>query len=161
MEKYWRSSDAAHRQLQGLIQVWSSDGTYDQLNLGVVTATKELARQIQSHVNAYSDLDHVSWCDSRFDTGSRRAGDTLAAFVRWHTDRRIEVILETQPAHPSFGGQVVWYDGGTGHVVVAPGSKVQPPGAGKAGRGRAGGVRFRGEEDGMKAGGGRFPATAQ
>ena len=67
MEKYWRSSDEDHTELQGLIQFWSSDGTYDQLNLGGVAALNELARQIQSFVDAYSDPDHVNWSDSRSD----------------------------------------------------------------------------------------------
>ena len=72
MEKYWRSSGAARRQLWELIQVLSSDGTCDQLDLGGVAAFRELARKIQSYVGAYSDPDHVSSSDSRFDTGSRR-----------------------------------------------------------------------------------------
>ena len=42
-----------------------------------------------------------------------------------------------------------------------PGSEVQPPGAREAGRGRTGDGRFRGREDGMKAGGGELPPPAQ
>ena len=34
MEKHWRSSDAVDQQVQGLIQIWYTAGTYDQLNLG-------------------------------------------------------------------------------------------------------------------------------
>ena len=49
-----------------------------------------------------------------------------------------------------------WYDGGTGDGVIAPGGKVQPLDAGKAGRGRAAKGRFRGRDLGMKAGGGRL-----
>ena len=64
--------------------------------------------------------DIVSWSDPRCDTGSKRAGDTLAAFLRWHIDRRIEVFKETQLAHRPSGGRVWWYDGGTDDGVVAP-----------------------------------------
>ena len=38
MEKRWHSSDAVHQQLQGLIQIWYTAGTYDPLNLGGVAA---------------------------------------------------------------------------------------------------------------------------
>ena len=68
----------------------------------------------------------MSLSDSRFDTGSRRAGDTVAAFLRWHIDRRIEVIKETQHAHRSSGGRVWWYDGGTGDGVVHSEVKSNP-----------------------------------
>ena len=37
---------------------------------------QELARQIQSYVDANNDPDNVSWSDSRFYIGSRRAGDS-------------------------------------------------------------------------------------
>ena len=79
MEKYWRSSDVARRQLQGTIQFLSNDGTNDQMNLDDKTALKELATQFQSYAGAYFDGDNVSWSDSR--SGSRRAGDVLAAFL--------------------------------------------------------------------------------
>ena len=53
-----------------------------------------------------------------------------------HIDRQIEVIKETQLAHQCSGGRLWWYDGGAGDGVVTPGGKVQPPSAGKTGRGR-------------------------
>ena len=62
----WLSSDAAHQQLQGLILIWYTAGTCDQLNLGSVAAMEEQARQIRSHVDAYTDPDNVSWADSCF-----------------------------------------------------------------------------------------------
>ena len=34
MDKHWRSTDAVHLQLQGLIEIWCICGTDDQLNLG-------------------------------------------------------------------------------------------------------------------------------
>ena len=37
-EKHWLSSDAAYQQLQGLIQIWYTTGTHDQLNFGGVAA---------------------------------------------------------------------------------------------------------------------------
>ena len=52
MKKKWYPSDAVYQQLQGLIQMWCTAGTYDQLNLGGVAAMEELARQIQSCVDA-------------------------------------------------------------------------------------------------------------
>ena len=55
MEKHWRASNAGYQQLQGLIQIWYIPGTCDQLNLGDGAAMEELARQIQSYVDAYSD----------------------------------------------------------------------------------------------------------
>ena len=133
-----------YQQLQGLIQIWNTTGTYDQLNLGGVAAMEELARQIQGNIDSRSDLDNVSWSDVRLDSGSQRA-----AVLRWHIDRRIEQSR----------GVVVC--GGTGDGVVAPGGKVQPLGAGKAGRGRAGRERFPGRDVGMKAGDGRAPATGE
>ena len=45
---------------------------------------EELARQIQSHVDACNDSDNVSWSDSRFCTSSRRAGDSLVPSLRRH-----------------------------------------------------------------------------
>ena len=118
------------------------DGTYDELNFGGVAASKELARHIQCCFDAHGDPDHVSWSDPHLDSGIRRAGDTLAAFLRWYSDWEIEVTQEMQLARLSAGGQVWWYDGGTGDVVVAPGSTVQPLRAGKAGSGRADEDRF-------------------
>ena len=55
-----------YQQLQGLIQIWYTSGTYDQLNLGDMAAVEEPARQIQSYVDAYIDPDNVSWADSHF-----------------------------------------------------------------------------------------------
>ena len=50
---------------------------------------EELARQIQSDVDAYNHPDSVSWADSRFHTGSRQAGDALVPSLQWHVDRQI------------------------------------------------------------------------
>ena len=45
---------------------------------------EDLARQIQSYVDAYSDPNNVSWADSRFYTGSQRAGGALVPSLwRW------------------------------------------------------------------------------
>ena len=66
MEKHWQTSDDVYQQLQALIQIWNIAGTHDQLNLGGVAAMEELARQIQSYVDANSDPDNVSWAHSRF-----------------------------------------------------------------------------------------------
>ena len=55
-----------------------SGDSYDQLNLGCLAAIQQFARQIQDYVDSYCALDNVSWSDSRFDSGSQRAGDTLA-----------------------------------------------------------------------------------
>ena len=128
MEKYWRSSAAVHQQLQGLIQIWYINGTHNQLNLGGMAAMKELARQIQDFSDSHGGSDDVSWSGSRLDSGSQRTGDTMAALLRWHIDRRIEEMKETLPAHRSSVGRVWWYDGGTGDGVVVPGGNVQPPG---------------------------------
>ena len=56
VEKHWHSSDVACQQLQGLIQIWFSAGTYDQLNLGGVAAMEELARQIPIYVESSPPL---------------------------------------------------------------------------------------------------------
>ena len=58
---------------------------------------EELARQIQSYVDANSDPDNVSWADSRFYTGSRRAGDALVPSLRRHVARQIKDFKETKP----------------------------------------------------------------
>ena len=52
MEKHWHSSVALYQQLQGLIQIWYTAGARGWLNLGDVAAMEELARQIQSYVDA-------------------------------------------------------------------------------------------------------------
>ena len=64
-DEHWYYSDAVYQQLQGGIQIWC-------------TGIQELARQIQSYVDANNDPDNVSWSDSRFYMGSRRAGDSPA-----------------------------------------------------------------------------------
>ena len=105
MENYRRSWDAAHQQLRGLIQVWSSDGIYDQFDSGGVAAIKELARQIQSHVDAYSGLDHVCWSESPFHTGSRRRScdGTLVGISR--LSRRRNLLIH--PLKDRCGGMIV------------------------------------------------------
>ena len=45
MGKHWHSSDAVYLQLQRLIQIWCTAGTYDHLNLGGVAAVEEVATQ--------------------------------------------------------------------------------------------------------------------
>ena len=49
--------------------------------------------EIQSFVDANSDSDNVSWSDSLFYTGSRRA-----ASLRRHVARQIKDFRETEPA---------------------------------------------------------------
>ena len=61
MEKHWHSSDSAYQQLQGLIKIWYTAGTFDQFNLGGVAAVEELARQVQSCVDAHSDLGRFTF----------------------------------------------------------------------------------------------------
>ena len=90
----------------GLIQIWSTAGAYDQLKLGGVAVMEELARQIQSHVDAYSDPDNVSWADSHFYTGSRRLGYDLAPSIRRHVARHIKDFMETERAQRRFRGRV-------------------------------------------------------
>ena len=42
----------------------------------------DVARLMENYVDAYSDPDNVSWSDSLFYTGSRRAGDALVPCLR-------------------------------------------------------------------------------
>ena len=114
MEKHWHSSDAVYQQLQGLIQIWYTAGTYDQSNLGSVAAVEELARQIESSVDAWNDRDNVRSSDSRFYTGSRRAGDALVPSMRRHVARQIKEFRETEPAQRRFRGRAWWNSGGSG-----------------------------------------------
>ena len=51
---------------------------------------EELAKLIQSYVDAYSDPDNESWADSRFYIGSQRAGDALVPSLRRHVARQIK-----------------------------------------------------------------------
>ena len=55
-----------------------------------LAAVEELARQIQSSVDAYSGPDNVSWSESRLYTGSWRAGGALVPSLRRHVARQIE-----------------------------------------------------------------------
>ena len=100
MEKHWHSSDAVNQQIQGLIRIWYTAGTYEQLNSGGLAAMEELARQIQSYVDAYSDPDNVSWADSRFYAGSRRAGDVVVPSLWRHVARQL--ISRTESAQRRF-----------------------------------------------------------
>ena len=98
---------------------------------------EELARQVQSYVDAYSDPDNVSWTDSRFYAGSRRAGGALVPSLRRHVTRQVKDFMETEPAQRRFRGRVWWNAGGAGGDGAACGGKVQAPGTDGAGRGRA------------------------
>ena len=55
---YFAASDAIN---QGLIQIWYTAGTGNQLNLGGVAAMEELARQIRSHVYAKPTATQTKW----------------------------------------------------------------------------------------------------
>ena len=74
---------------------------------------EEPARQIQSHVDAFSDLDNVSWADSRFHTGSRRVGDcpgTVSSAARCPSNQgfsRIPSLLNDDSVDVSGGMLVV------------------------------------------------------
>ena len=103
MAKRWHSSDAVCQQLQELIQIWYAAGTYDQLYLGGVAAMEEPARQIQGCVDAHSDPDHMSWADSRYYTGFRRAG-ALVPSLRRHVAPQIKDFKETELAQRRFRG---------------------------------------------------------
>ena len=107
MEKHWHSSDAGYQQLQELNRIRYTDGTYIHMNLGVVAAMEELARQIQS------DLQRESY--SRFYTGSHRAGDALVPSLRRHVARLIVESRETEPAQRRFRGRVWRAVDGAGH----------------------------------------------
>ena len=54
---------------------------------------EEPARQIQSYVHAYSDLDNEGWADSRFYTGFWWVGDALVPSLRRHVARQIRDFL--------------------------------------------------------------------
>ena len=97
MEKHWHSFLRCRipEQLQGLIQIWNTAGTYGQLNLGGVAAMEEPARQIQCYFDANCDSDNVSWADSRFATGSRRVGDALVPSLGRHVSRQIKDFFQT------------------------------------------------------------------
>ena len=79
---------------------------------------------IQSFVDAYSHPDNVSWADSRFYTGSRRAGDALVPSLRRHVARQIKDFQKTEPAQRRFRGRVWWnaIGAGAGGNVQAPGT---------------------------------------
>ena len=92
--------------LRWWIQLWYTAGTYDQL--------PPWRRQIQSYIDAYSDHDNVSLADSRFHTGSRRAGDALVPSLRRHVARQMKDFRETEPAQRRFRGRVWLNAGGVG-----------------------------------------------
>ena len=118
-----------------------------------MAAMEELARQIQSSVDACSDPDIVSWADSRFNTGSRRAGDALVEFLRRHVACPIKAFMEIEPAQRRFRGRVWWYAGG----ACADGAGA----GGDVGRGKADKGRGRGRGKGEMAGGGVVPPLAK
>ena len=130
MEEHWHPSDAVYHHLQGVFRIWCSDGTYDMLNLGGVSALDDLARQILIYVDVSSDPGGVSWTVSRFYTGSHRAGDALVPSLRRHVARQVNDSWETEPAQRRSRGRVWWYAGGAGGDDAADGSKVHVPGIG-------------------------------
>ena len=155
-EKRWPSSDAVCQQLQRLIQIGYTAGTYEQSKLAIVAAMEELARQIQRCVDAHSDPDNVSCSGSRFYTGSRRPGDALVPSKRRHVARQIKDFWETESAHGGFRGHTWWNSGGSGSDGASAGGKVQAPGAdGDKGRGRGRGNVKKG------GGGGVVPSQAK
>ena len=97
-------------------------------------------------VDANSGPNDVSWADSRFYTGSRRAGDALVPSLRRHVARKLKVFNETEPAQRRFRGRVWWNAGGAGSDGAGAGGKVQ------AGCGWCRTWQFRGE--GKNDGGG-------
>ena len=97
MEKPLHSSDTVYQHFQELLRIWYTSGAYDPVNFGGVAAMEELA---------IIDPDNVSWADSRFYTGSRRAGDVLVPSLRRHVARQINQFRETEPAQRRFRRRV-------------------------------------------------------
>ena len=60
--------------------------------------------------------DNMSWADSRFYAGSRRAGDALVPSLRRHVARQINDFKETERR---FRGRVWWYASGAGGTALA------------------------------------------
>ena len=118
---------------------------------------EEERRQIQSHVDAHCDPDHVSWADLRCYTGSQGAGDVLVPSLARHASRQIKEFKETKPAQRRFRGHVSYNAGGAGGHSPAPGGKVQAPGTDAAGRVEADKGHGRGRGRGKKDGGGSWP----
>ena len=123
-EKHWHSLDAVYQQMQLLIQIWSTAGAYDQF--WRVAAMEELARQMQSSVDAYNDPDNVSWSDSRFYTGSRRAGDALVPSLRRHGARQVK--SSGRPSSPSDASV-----DGRGGILEVQAATAPPPVQGPGG----------------------------
>ena len=107
---------------------------------------EELARQIQCHLDAYSELHNVSWADSRLYTGSRRAGDALVPSLRRHVARHIKEFRETEPTQRRSRGRVWWYAGGAGGDDAADWDKVRAPTVDGTGRVKADKSRARGRK---------------
>ena len=57
--------------------------------------------------------DNVSWSDSRFYTGSRRAGDAFVPSLRRHVARQIKEFRETSPVNDA-SVDMCWNSGGAG-----------------------------------------------
>ena len=108
-----------------------------------------------------SDPDDVSWAGSRFDTGSRRAGDALVPSLRLHDARQIKDFKETELVQQRFRRRVWESASGAGGNGVGGGGKVQALGADDVGRGMADKGRGRDRGKGKKAGGGGVPPPAK
>ena len=78
----------------------------NQLNVGCVEAMAELARQIPSYVDAYSDVDNVIWADELETPWYRLFGGTLPG--------QIKDFKETEPAQRRSRGRVWWNARGFG-----------------------------------------------
>ena len=114
---------------------------------------EELAKQIQSHVDAHSDPANASWPDSRFHT--------QVLSLRRHLARQMKEFMETESAQRRFRGRAWWNAGGAGGDVAAAGGKVQALGGDGAGRGKAEKERGRGRGKGKQAGGGSVVPPAK
>ena len=72
------ADDAAFVQLQGWCRVLLLAGQYDQLNIGRNACVEEVARQIESHVDAYSDAAIIPPQDARHHASRMTAADVTA-----------------------------------------------------------------------------------
>ena len=63
-------------------------GQYDQLNLGDTGSLEEVARQIQSYVDAHSDVSCGSWKDAKHFSSRMTAADVIVRALREDVLRR-------------------------------------------------------------------------
>ena len=92
-----------------------------------------IAGLIRGYVNALRVLDSVSFADSRFHAGPRRAGNALVSSLQRHIAWKIKDINEIGPAQRRFLGYR-WNAEGADGDVVAPEGDVWPPRTDGAGR---------------------------